>query len=157
MHRRSTDREALTKELASLRNLDLGALKDQWRKLYGAEPPARFSRLLLTLSIAYRLQERTLGGLKPVTRRLLSRAADAAGDRSEARSPIVKLKPGTRLLREWQGITHEVIILEDQVLFRGQRHRSLSEVARLITGSRWSGPLFFGLKGTARDHHHGDR
>ena len=157
MRRRSTDREALTKELASLRNLDLGALKDQWRKLYGAEPPARFSRLLLTLSIAYRLQERTLGGRTPVTRRLLSRAADAAGDRSEARSPIVKLKPGTRLLREWQGITHEVIILEDQVLFRGQRHRSLSEVARLITGSRWSGPLFFGLKGTARDHHHGDR
>jgi hypothetical protein len=157
MRRRSTDREALTKELASLRNLDLGALKDQWRKLYVAEPPARFSRLLLTLSIAYRLQERTLGGTKPVTRRLLSRAADVAGGRIEARSPIVKLKPGTRLLREWQGITHEVIILEDQVLFRGQRHRSLSEVARLITGSRWSGPLFFGLKGTARDDHHGVR
>jgi hypothetical protein len=157
MRRRLVDREGLTKELASLPNLELGELKNQWRKLYGAAPPARFSRLLLTRAIAYRLQERTLGGLKPVTRRLLSRAADAAGGRIEVQASIVKLKPGTRLLREWQGTTHEVIVLEDEVLFRRERYRSLSEVARLITGSRWSGPLFFGLKGTSRDHHHGDR
>ena len=93
------------------------------------------------------MQEQVFGGLTPATRRLLQRVAEeirAGKPISSVQSPT--LKPGIRLLREWNGTTHEVIVLEDGVLFRGKRHRSLSEVARLITGSRWSGPRFFGLK-----------
>jgi hypothetical protein len=85
---------------------------------------------------------------------LLERVAEEAraGGRVTA-APVRVLKPGTRLLREWQGVTHEVIVLEDGVLFRGKRHRSLSEVARAITGSRWSGPRFFGLRAPTTEPH----
>ena len=141
------DRDGLARELAGLPQLDTDALKEHWRKLYGTEPPHRFSHLLLAYAVAYRLQEKALGGLKPATRRILTRVAEeaASGQAVSVRS-ISKARPGTRLLREWRGATHEVILLDDGVLFRGKRHRSLSEVARIITGSRWSGPAFFGLK-----------
>src|SRR6185437_16074609 len=103
---------------------------------------------LLIRAIAYRLQERAYGGLKPATRRWLARVADhVCAGRAIAAAPAHRIKAGTRLLREWRGVVHEVIVLEEGVLFRGDRYRSLSEVVRVITGSRRSGPLFFGLKG----------
>ena len=142
-----TDAKRLAADLASLPRLGREELLDRWRVLYGTAPPSHISRPILVRAIAYRLQERVLGGLKPATRRLLERVAEetrAGGTVTVA--PIRVLKPGTRLLREWQGVTHEVIVLEDGVLFRGKRHRSLSEVARAITGSCWSGPRFFGLR-----------
>jgi hypothetical protein len=89
------------------------------------------------------MQERAFGGLKPAIRRAL---AGEGCDRVVNRTR--ELRPGTVLLREWQGATHQVTILENGVLFRSKRHRSLSAVARLITGQVWSGPLFFGLKAT---------
>jgi len=102
-------------------------------------------------AIAYRLQEQALGGLSAAARRALAQtAADGAADRSVHASPTRQIKPGARLLREWHGVTHEAVILDDGVLFRGQRYRSLSEVARIITGNRWSGPKFFGLKGVSK-------
>jgi Protein of unknown function (DUF2924) len=140
-------RDAISCKLAPLRSLPIRELKQQWRSLYSSEPPHRVSRELLIRAVAYRIQEQALGGLKLSTRRLLERLA------SEARrglalkiSPCAPASAGTLLIREWQGITHEVKVLDRGVLYRRKRYRSLSEVARLITGSRWSGPLFFGLR-----------
>jgi hypothetical protein len=144
--------EKLAGDLAALSELDFDALKDRWRGLYGSEPPSAIWRSLLLRAVAYKLQERALGGLKPATRRWLIRAADnIAAGRAWAPQPAVRIKTGTRLLREWQGITHEVTIIEGGVLYRGRQYGSLSEVARVITGSRWSGPLFFGLKVPAKE------
>jgi hypothetical protein len=146
------DPEKLAGDLAVLSGLDFEALKDRWRGLYGSEPPSGIWRSLLLRAVAYKLQERALGGLKPATRRWLVGAADnIAAGRAWRPQPTVRIKTGTRLLREWQGITHEVTIVEGGVLYRGRKYGSLSEVARVITGSRWSGPLFFGLKVPAKE------
>src|SRR5207245_3554002 len=88
---------------------------------------------------AYKLQERALGGLSAATRRLLSGQGPAPVRRRRA------LSPGTVLIREWHSVGHQVTIIEKGVLYRGERYRSMSEVARLITGARWSGPRFFGV------------
>jgi hypothetical protein len=139
--------EALSRKLASLRSLPIKQLKQQWRTLYSSEPPLRVSRELLIRAVAYRIQEQALGGLRPSTRRLLERlASDARSGRPLKLSPCAPASAGTVLMRDWQGITHEVKVLDRGVLYKRKRYRSLSEVARLITGSRWSGPLFFGLR-----------
>src|SRR5262249_23092538 len=139
--------EGLAKQLADLDRLDEKGLNERWRKLYGAQPPPGISPALLVRAIAYRLQEKTRGRLKPSTRRLLQRiATDANEPRATLSTSAANLKPGAVLLREWHGTTHQVTVLADSVRFRGQRYRSLSQVARMITGSRWSGPLFFGLR-----------
>jgi hypothetical protein len=91
-------------------------------------------------AVAYKMQEHAFGGLPAATRRFLTAGAPSANALPR------RLAPGTVLLREWQCVRHQVTVLERGVLYRGDRYRSLSEVARLITGSRWSGPLFFGLK-----------
>jgi hypothetical protein len=139
--------ETLSRDLAILPELPLEALKERWQALFGAPPRPRLGRALMMRAIAYRLQEEVLGGLEPATRRQLSRASqDLAAGRSPA-APPTTCKPGTRLLREWQGVVHEVIVLERSVQYRGRSWPSLSAVAREITGARWSGPRFFGLKG----------
>ena len=149
--RRSTtpadDAKRLADELAALSGLSYEALKARWPELYGAPLQARLSRRILLYAIAYRMQEQVLGGLTAATRRKLTRAAR---DLAKGRAPstaATTIKPGTRLLREWQGAVHEVIVLERGVQYRGKEWPSLSAVAREITGTRWSGPLFFGLKG----------
>ena len=119
-----TESATLTWKLGDLRHLDVDQLSDHFGSLYGTEPPVRLRRSLLIRAIAYRLQEKALGGLTP----------------------------GTTLLREWHGVQHRLTVLEDGVQFGNKRYRSLSEVARKITGSRWSGPLFFGLKSKATEH-----
>jgi hypothetical protein len=140
-------REAISHKIDSLRSLPFKELKQQWRSLYSSEPPLRVSRELLIRAVAYRIQEQALGGLKPFTRRLLERlACDARSGRPLTLSPCAPASAGTVLMRDWQGITHEVKVLDRGVLYKRKRYRSLSEVARLITGSRWSGPLFFGLR-----------
>ena len=144
------DRERLANELAGLSQLDTSVLKERWWKLYGTEPPHRLSHRLLAYAVAYRMQEKALGGLKHATRRLLTRVAEEAASGDVTVRPVSKARPGTRLLREWHGTTHEVILLDDGVLFRGKCHRSLSEVAHVITGSRRSGPVFFGLSKKGR-------
>jgi hypothetical protein len=141
------EREKLADEIAGLQSLDVAQLKARWRTLYKTEAPARFSRDLLIRAVAYRLQERALGGLKPTTRRLFERVADDARARQPLKVVSVrKLEPGAVLIREWNGVKHKVVVLESGFSYRAHRYRSLSELARLITGSRWSGPLFFGLK-----------
>jgi len=132
----------LKAELASLVGLDRTHLIERWRALYGVEPPVSISRPLLLHSIAYRMQEK-MGGLKSPTRRFLEQFA--INGKATA-LPTPNIKPGTRLLREWHGVVHEVTVVEQGVMFKGKRYRSLSEVATEITGAKWSGPLFFGLR-----------
>ena len=149
--KRGMDVGGLARDLASLSTLDRGALAKRWRELYRTEPPARIGSGFLISAIAYRLQEQALGGLKPSTQRYLAKvAAEATGANGTARNkvaaPTATIKPGTRLLREWHGVTYEVLVLENGVQCNGVHYRSLSEVARTITGTQWSGPLFFGLK-----------
>ncbi len=141
--------ETLAVDLAALQPLSRGELKQRWEDLYGSACPVRMSRVFLVRALAYRMQERALGGFDRVTRRRLARAAaDLAAGRTPA-PPGPKIKPGTRLLREWQGKVYEVIVLEEGVEYRGEAWPSLSAVAREITGTRWSGPRFFGLKGAS--------
>ena len=144
----------LAGEIAGLSSLSIKHLKERWRSLYVTEPPQRISRELLTRALAYRLQERALGGLKPSTRRLLERISKSPTVRVV---PARKTVPGTVLIREWQGNRHQVTVLDNGVIYRGQRYRSLSEVARAITATRWSGPLFFGLKARAEEVSDGAR
>ena len=140
------DPGAVADELRALARISRHALAERWGTLYGAPPPPRTSRSLMIRAVAYKLQENAYGGLSPVTRRILAGLRDAAS----VTQPPRELRAGTVLLREWQGATHRVTVIEDGVLYRGKQYRSLSEVARVITGSRWSGPRFFGLKAHAK-------
>jgi len=147
----------LADKLAALRGLDTKALRERWRALYGTEPPVRISPSLLHQAVAYRLQERALGGVKSSTRRLLERVAAEGAQRPPAKAPETSVTPGMVLIREWHGVSHRVTVLDAGALFRGTRYRSLSEVARKITGTRWSGPRFFGLRAPGKEHDHGTR
>lgn len=148
--------EAVADDLASrlreLAFLDKPGLLQAWEALIGTPPPPRCRAELLRMVLAYRIQARQFGGLSEATRRRLRRLAGgeiAAGDAPPSPRP---LKHGTRLLREWQGRTHTVTITESGFAYDGKAYRSLSHIARTITGTRWSGPLFFGL----RDKRRGD-
>jgi DUF2924 family protein len=153
-----TGPEKLAQDLKDLGTRSDDELKERWRNLYATEPPRKIHRSLLIQAIAYRMQEKALGALKPSSRRQLMRVAgNAAGGRQAPGHPSLSPKPGTVLVRDWGGVAHQVKVLEDGLFFRGKRYKSLSEVARVITGSRWSGPLFFGLKSTAKERSHGTR
>jgi hypothetical protein len=137
-----TPRPDLADELRALPRLSRTELAYKWGALYGAPPPPRTSRSLMLRAVAYKLQENAYGGLSPALRRMLLSMGKASSAKPRPRT----LRPGTILLREWQGITHRVTVIEDGAIYRGEKYRSLSEVARFITGARWSGPRFFGLK-----------
>jgi hypothetical protein len=149
--------EKLTKELKDLEAQTDDELKDRWRSLYGTKPPRKIHRSLLIAAVAHRMQENALGALKSSVRRHLMQAANNPAT-SQPSPDRLSLRPraGTVLVRDWGGVTHQAKVLEDGILFRSKRYKSLSEVARVITGSRWSGPLFFGLK-SAREQNHGTR
>ncbi|MGE0773805.1 MAG: DUF2924 domain-containing protein [Sphingomonadaceae bacterium] len=124
-------------EVGMLAALDIAGLREEWGRRYG--PPPRFrSTDLLARMLAWRIQADGLGGLDAITLRLLGK--DSSGP------PPVTLSPGTRLAREWQGKRHEVEVLAEGIRYQGQSYRSLSEVARAITGTRWNGLRFFGLR-----------
>ena len=135
---------SLREVLASFSTCDRSELLACWNDLYAAAPPSGISTPLLLRAVAYKLQERAYGGLKPVVRRFLEKTARDA-TRGKAVTGISVAKPGTRLVREWRGVTYEVIIIPDGVLLNGKQLGSLSEAAHAITGAKWSGPRFFGL------------
>ena len=141
-------KNAVSKEaLSRLPKLDIGELRQQWRGLYQMEASRHLSRELLVRAVAYRMQEVALGGLRPEPQRQLRRIAQQFKKTGDASMPArAELKPGTRLMREWQGRTYDVLVLDDGFSWQGTRYRSLSAIARKITGTAWSGPLFFGLK-----------
>jgi DUF2924 family protein len=150
------DREALHREIEGLSKVGITDLRERWKTLYGRSASGRIGQAFLVRAIAYRLQEKAFGGLKPSTRRLLARIAEETAAGSGPKNPpIRKAETGTILVREWQGAAHRVTVLGDGVSFNGKRYRSLSEVARQITGSRWSGPRFFGLRSSALENNHG--
>src|SRR5260370_10938385 len=153
----SASRSALVCEIEELQEATFANLKQRWRALYGTEPPRRINRDLLIRALAYRIQEQALGGLKPSTRRLLAKvAADASARRPLQVTPEpTTLKPGTVLLREWHGKQHQVIVRENGIVFNGKQYKSLSEVSYRITGTKWSGPLFFGLKANRQEQTNG--
>ena len=150
------DRDALTAEIAGLSKASIKDLRERWKAMYGKAPSREIGRSFLTRAIAYHLQERAYGDLKPSTRRLLARVTEETASGSLPKKPqIRKAQSGTVLIREWQGNAHRVTMLDDGVSFHGKHYRSLSEVAREITGSRWSGPRFFGLRSPVMENNHG--
>ena len=129
--------ERVTQEVRAIEALDLHQLRDEWRKLYG-EPPKMRSRELLARLLAWRIQADAFGGLDAATIRLLTS--------EKPPQPKPMLAPGTRLSREWKGCRHEVDVLESGFRYAGADYRSLSHIARVITGTRWNGLRFFGLR-----------
>ena len=139
--------EELVQEIQRVLTLDLAQLRQKWTVLFGGSPPPRLGRVLMIRAIAYRMQEKAFGGLKPLTQRILDRLCDDHGGAAQ-RGPRPRAGAGTVLIREWRGVRHRVTVLDNGVVYRGRRFKSLSEVARAITGTHWSGPLFFGLNRT---------
>jgi len=122
--------------LTKLESADLDGLREEWRRRYGAPPRLR-SKTLLRHLLAWRVQAERFGGLDEETRRLLR-------DERLPREPLVA--PGAVITREWRGVTHQIEATGDGFLYDGRRWKSLSEIARAITGTRWNGPRFFGLR-----------
>ncbi len=143
-----TKPDLIPARLAALKSTSTPDLKQQWRDLFETEPPP-FNRRYLESRLAYRIQELTYGGLKPETvKRLEALGEQLDGGNITTRRIRADLKPiaGTRLVREWQGIEQTVTVLADGYEWQGRPYRSLSAVARAITGTRWNGWIFFGLK-----------
>lgn len=138
--------DVLTAEIAQLRGLGLGALRDLWRERLGS-PPSFASTELTRLWLAWKLQAKARGGYDLATRRRLKQLSKSLKvDVTPTSAALGALKPGTVLTREWGGMTHRVMVLEEGFAWAGQNYRSLSEIATRISGARWSGPRFFGLK-----------
>ena len=144
---------AVENEIAHLRGLDLAGLRARWRGLTGRAAPPHLSKTLLLRVLAYRVQAAAFGDLDQATTRLLDRIAEEAraGRRIDVPVPDrVGLRPGTVLVREWEGTPHRVMVMEQGFAWNGAPYASLSEVARAITGTPWNGPRFFGLRDRAR-------
>jgi hypothetical protein len=147
MSRAIKDAIACREALARLPEFDLGELRQRWRALYKTEALPHLSRELLLRAVAYRMQELALGELRPQRQRQLRQIAQEIKETGKTRRRVrPELKSGTRLVREWQDRTYEVLVLDDGFSWQGAHYRSLSALARKITGTAWSGPLFFGLK-----------
>ena len=139
--------------LEQIKQLELSTipeLKLKWQELKGQEPPKFAKRSLLTQVIAWELQAKAFGGIEPLLHRHLlglgsGQPPSTSGD---ADPPTQKLSPGVKLIRTWKGETHQVIVTEGGFLWRDKAFKSLSIIAREITGTQWSGPVFFGLKKT---------
>ena len=132
----------LYERLRALENASRVELVEEWHRVFKSDPPRYASPKFMAQGIAYALQERAFGGLPLAIQRQLSSIAN--GEPMQAKSP--KIKPGTRLLREWHGTTHEVMATDKGYVWNGTTYRSLTAIARTITGTQWNGPVFFGLK-----------
>ena len=138
--------DSVLKQLAALKAIPVANLKQKWRDLFDKEPPP-YNRRFLEHRLAYRIQELTYGGLKPETvERLEARAKGLEGKLSKRGRIENRPIAGTRLLREWRGIEHTVTVRDSDFVYQGRPYQSLSAIARVITGTRWNGLVFFGLK-----------
>ncbi len=139
--------DPVEKRLAGLPTLSKGALCDLWKQLFHSAPSSRLRRDLMIPILAYRIQEQAFAPLSARAQerlRQLSRAFEKRSDPTAGRTP--RIRPGTRLVRQWGDRAHLVHVETNGYEYQGRRYQSLSEIARLITGTRWSGPLFFGIK-----------
>ena len=141
---------SLEQEIAALPSMNLVQLQAKWRSRLKEGLPAHIRKQMLVPMLAYKLQEQAYGGLKPQMKRKLRELASGLNRDSKAASRLgdpIRIKPGTRLIRQWEGKAHQVTVSQSGFEYEGENYKSLSVIARLITGTRWSGPLFFGLKG----------
>jgi Protein of unknown function (DUF2924) len=146
MTEREVNAAAIEAEVDLVRSLGIDALRRRWRTMFGAVPPPGLTKDILGRMIAYRMQEQAFGGLDRETARMLDRLA--RGEKPNV--PSRRLKPGTVLIREYQGERHTVTIVPDGFAWNGAIYSSLSVIAKAVTGTTWNGPRFFGLR-TAGD------
>jgi hypothetical protein len=148
--RRPADAGSIEIDVAHLRDLDLKALRQRWQAVTGRAAPSHLPRHLLLAMLAYRIQADAFGDLDAASLQLLKRAASAANDLSAVIDRIDQRKqdllPGTILTREWNGHPHRVMVVADGFAWQGQTYDSLSSVALAVTGTKWNGPRFFGLR-----------
>ena len=130
----------ISHEVILLRSRDRTELQQRWQSVFGKLPPSHLSKPFMAKALAWDLQAHACGGLSPRIKRALKTAIRPNATKRPA------MFRGTRLIREWNGVPHDVEVLDDGYLWQGQRYRSLSAIARAITGTRWSGPRFFGVK-----------
>jgi hypothetical protein len=134
-------------ELDRLATTPIADLRKRYRELFRTEPPKAFGPDLLRRSIAHRIQEKAYGGLSASTRRLLDQLVKAAMARPDGRLELPRrIKPGSELVRTWKGKSYRVMVMADGFAYDGKTFASLSEIASEITGTRWNGPRFFGLR-----------
>jgi hypothetical protein len=141
-------KETILSQLAALKGAPIAALKTRWRELFDTDPPA-YNRRFLENRLAYRIQELAYGGLSRETEeRLRAMAKQYAEQKPADRKvrPILRPVAGTKLIREWEGVEHCVTVRHDDFEYLGRPYKSLSSVARQITGTKWNGWVFFGLK-----------
>ena len=144
---------ALSLQIAHLQAMPIEALQARWRTVLGKRPPAQLPRYLLVRVLAYQLQAARLGDLSRETQRELERLAPGAAIAKDGKSSTTTpttLRVGTELVREHDGKIHRVLVVEGGFAWQGATYTSLSDVARAITGTRWNGPRFFGLREKAR-------
>src|SRR5262249_6640212 len=150
-HRKLSPKTSLEEEIAQLRDLDLKGLRVRWQNVFGKPAPEHLTRFLLFRIIAYRLQAARLGDLDAETLKVLYQAVGGAG--SAVSNSLARLEqrrfappPGTVLVREWDRKSHRVMVVPDGYAWNGKSFDSLSQVAFAITGTKWNGPRFFGLR-----------
>ena len=137
----------ILKQITELHGLDHAQLKERWREYVGTEPPA-YRKGFMIKALAYRVQELTYGGLPREVQDELNARIEGKAPNTRRRNgaPVHRPVAGTRLIREWQGVDHHVTVMTDGFEYQGRKYKSLSAIARAITGTRWNGPLFFGLR-----------
>jgi hypothetical protein len=139
--------EHMARELALMAQSPIAVLRARWRGEFGSDPPPAFGPDLLRRSLAHKLQEDAYGKLLPATQRELDRLVATLEKSPTARLvPPRRIKPGSELVRDWKGKSHRVTVLARGFEYEARHYESLSEIARLITGTRWNGPRFFGLR-----------
>lgn len=144
--RRGRSRATLAQDLEAAATARFSELRDLWRDRLGAEPPTLGSREIFRRMLAYRLQAAAHGDLSAAARRKLADMEARRTAPAKAATPAIRLRAGAKLIRDWKGVPHEVWVTDSGFVHQGQTYKSLSEVARAITGTRWNGPLFFGLR-----------
>ena len=148
-----TTHEPILTRLAALKAMSVNELKTEWQAMFDAPAPNN-SRTFLESRLAYRIQELAYGGPDRETRRMLDLLADEVEGHSKRKHQIIDPRnpvTGTRLIREWEGVEHTVTVLKDGFDWQGRKFKSLSAVAREITGTRWNGYRFFGMRERKRE------
>lgn len=146
----SSRESGINEQIAGLQETSRDELLSEWIKRYGSEPYKGIRKGSLIRGIAYHMQVKTLGGLRPVTARRLLKNSEAGAQSGATAAPELRYgklrtQPGSRLVREWNGRTYEVVVADNGYVLNGVTHPSLSACAKAITGAHWSGPRFFGL------------
>ena len=143
---RNSDPQAVEAEVAALGDLDLAAIRERWRVLFGNPPPKSLRHAFLVKACAYGIRTRAFGGLSKATKRRLREIADATRMGKPTPAAPVRTRAGTRLIRAWGGKTHVVTVVAAGFEYEGQTFKSLSAIAKAITGTNWNGKTFFGVK-----------